>query len=132
VRDLREDDIKVNVTACLSFGQVALAAKADATYISIFGGRVSDEGHDASKLIQQSVQWLAAWGYGSKIIVGSVREVINIQDAALAGAHVVTIPPQFLDKWVDHHYTRATVGQFNRDAIKSMEELHRRAAPAGG
>lgn len=126
VRRLEGEGIKVNVTACLSFGQVLLAAKAGASYISIFAGRVSDEGHDAARLIRQSADWLRQWDYRSKIIVGSIREVINIQDAALAGAHVVTVPPQFLDKLVDHKYTRETVKGFvadARSAVGKMREL---------
>jgi transaldolase len=123
VKALVEEGVKVNVTACLSFGQVALAAKAGATYISIFMGRVADEGHNASQLIRQAVEWLKAWGYPSKVIVGSIREAVNIQDAALAGAHIITVPPQFLEKWVDHQYTRATVQQFNKDAQKALARM---------
>ena len=126
VKTLTGEGIKVNMTACLSFGQVALGAKAGATYCSIFAGRVSDEGNDASRLIRQVVDWLKQWGYPSKIIVGSIREAVNLQDAALAGAHIITAPPQFLDKWVDHHYTRATVAGFNKDAreaLANVEEL---------
>lgn len=126
VKALILEGIKVNMTACLSFGQVAMGAKAGATYCSIFAGRVSDEGHDAPMLIRQTVKWLKEWGYPTKVIVGSIREAINVQDAALAGAHVLTVPPQFLEKWVDHHYTRATVKGFNQDAQKAlakMEEL---------
>ena len=129
VRTLVQDDIKVNMTACLSFGQVVLGAKAGATYISIFGGRVADEGHDAPRLIRQAVDWLKEWEYSSRIIVGSIREVMNVQDAALAGAHIITVPPQFMSKMIDHHYSRATVAQFNADARKAlarMEELKAR------
>lgn len=127
VNALAAEGIKVNMTACLSFGQVAMGAKAGATYCSIFAGRVSDEGSDATRLIKQSVEWLRLWAYPTRIIVGSIREAINIQDAAVAGAHIITAPPQFLDKWVDHHYTRATVQGFNQDAQKAlakMAELH--------
>lgn len=109
VKELVEDSLRVNMTACMSFGQVVLGAKAGATYISIFAGRVADEGNDAPKLIRQAVDWLREWSYTSKIIVGSVREVFNIQDAALAGAHVITVPPQFMNKLIDHRYTRETV-----------------------
>ena len=123
VGSLVRNGIKVNVTACLSLGQVILGAKAGATYISIFAGRVSDEGHDASKLIRQAVEWLKEWNYSSKIIVGSIREAINLQDAALAGAHVITAPPQFLDKFIDHHYSRATVRGFNEDAQKALAKI---------
>lgn len=123
VKCLVEEGIKVNMTACMSFGQVAMGAKVGATYISIFAGRVSDEGHDAPLLIRQAVDWLEEWDYSSKIIVGSIREAINIQDAALAGAHVITVPPQFLVKWVDHHFTRATVRGFNQDAQKALSKM---------
>jgi transaldolase len=132
VKALVEDGVKVNMTACLSFGQVVLGAKAGATYISIFAGRVADEGHDATKLIRESTEWLAGWEYHSKIIAGSIREVINIQDAALAGAHVITVPPQFMGKLIDHRYTRETVRQFNQDAqtaLAKIEEL-REQVPA--
>jgi len=123
VKALVEEGIKVNMTACLSFGQVVLGAKAGATYISIFAGRVADEGHDATKLIRESTEWLAGWEYHSKIIVGSIREVINIQDAALAGAHVITVPPQFMDKLIDHKYSRDTVRGFNADAQEALARM---------
>lgn len=123
VKALVEDGIRVNMTACLSFGQVVLGAKAGATYISVFAGRVADEGHDAPKLIRQAVDWLREWSYTSKIIVGSVREVMNIQDAVLAGAHVITVPPQFMNKLIDHRYTRETVRQFNEDAREALGKI---------
>jgi transaldolase len=123
VRTLVQEGVKVNMTACLSFGQVVLGAKAGATYISIFGGRVADEGHDAPRLIRQAVDWLKEWEYPSRIIVGSIREVMNVQDAALAGAHIITVPPQFMGKMIDHHYSRATVRQFNKDAQKALVKI---------
>jgi len=123
VNTLIEERIKVNATVAMSFSQVALASKAGATYASIFAGRVADEGHDAPKLIKMAREWLDLWGYRTKIIVGSIREVINIQDAAIAGAHIITIPPEFLYKMIDHKYTRETVRQFINDAVKSLEQM---------
>ena len=123
VHTLEQSGIRVNMTACLSFGQMAMGAKAGASYISIFSGRVSDEGNDSTKLIQESVNWLAHWKYPSEIIVGSIREAINIQDAAMAKAHIITTPPQFLLKWVDHYYTRATVRTFNEDAKEAAAKI---------
>ncbi len=126
VRQLADEGIRVNMTACLSYGQAILGAKAGATYVSIFAGRVADEGGDASRLIRQVAEWLRLWGSPTKIIVGSIREAINIQDAAQAGAHVITTPPQFLDRFIDHKYSRDTVRGFNEDAAKAlakMEEL---------
>jgi transaldolase len=123
VKTLESSGIRVNVTAMLSFGQMMLAAKAGATYISLFGGRVADEGQPMGDVIRMTRRWLDDWGRKSKIIVGSVREVMNIQEAASAGAHVVTIPPQFLTRLADHKYTRFTVGEFVRDGQKALAEL---------
>ncbi len=120
VRALVEDNIRVNVTACLSYGQATLAAKVGATYVSIFAGRVSDEGHHAPDLIRSVTQWLTRWDSPAKIIVGSIRRVYDVQEAAEAGAHIVTVPPQFLPKLLDHKNTRDTVRQFNDDARKAL------------
>lgn len=126
IRMLEGDGIRVNATALLSFNQVVLAAKAGATYASIFAGRVADEGHDASGLIRKTVNWLARWGYKTRIIVGSIRGVIDVQEAAAAGAHVVTIPPTMLHKMADHKYTRETVRGFVSDAARALEILTER------
>jgi transaldolase len=121
IHTLENEGIRVNATAALSFGQMALSAKAGATYSSIFAGRVADEGGDPWDLVSTSVEWLESWAYRTKIIVGSIRSVIDIQNAAVAGAHIVTIPPQFLTKWVDHRYSRETVKQFMDDAQKAFK-----------
>jgi len=123
VRTLTEEGVRVNLTACLSFSQVMLGAKAGAAYISIFAGRVADEGHDPARLIREAVEWLRDWEYPSRVIVGSIRVVMNVQEAALAGAHVITIPPQFMDKLVDHRYTRETVRQFVSDAQQALAKM---------
>ena len=126
VRTLEREGIRVNMTACLSFGQALLGAKAGATYVSIFAGRVSDEGGDSTGLIRHAREWLDLWGSTTKIIVGSMRSTIDVQNAAQAGAHVLTVPPPILDKFIDHKYSRDTVRTFNEDAARAlsrMEEL---------
>lgn len=126
VRRLEREGIRVNVTACLSYGQAVLAAKAGASYVSIFAGRVADEGGDAPGLIHAVRDWLDLWGSPTKIIAGSIRSAIDIQSAAQACAHVITVPPAFLDKFIDHKYSRDTVRGFNEDAARAllkMEEL---------
>ena len=123
INTLNREGILVNTTAILSFNQAILAAKAGATYVSIFAGRVADEGNDPTVVIRNVRQWLDAWDYTAKIIVGSIRTVMDIQAAALAGAHIITIPPQFLAKMVDHKYTRETVHQFNLDAEKALAQI---------
>ena len=128
IHRLSQEGIAVNATAILSFNQAMLAAKAGATYVSIFAGRVADEGNDPATTIKNVRQWLDDWGFSARIIVGSVRTVMDIQNAALAGAHIVTIPPQFLPKMVDHRYTRETVRQFVQDAEKTIEEMSKAAS----
>lgn len=125
IRQLESEGIKVNATAALSLGQVILAAKAGATYISIFAGRVADEGGNAPEVISNSVDWLERWEYKSKLIVGSIRSVGDVLSAAIAGAHIITIPPEFLGKMADHKYTRATVAQFITDAKKALEMMEK-------
>lgn len=123
ISELTREGIRVNTTAILSFNQAILAAKAGATYVSIFAGRIADEGNDPGTVVRNVRRWLDEWGYAAKIIVGSIRTVMDIQNAALAGAHIITIPPQFLLKMVDHKYSRDTVRQFNRDAAKAFEQM---------
>ena len=125
IRRLESDGIRVNATVALSLGQVILAAKAGATYISIFAGRVTDEGGNAYEVISNSVEWLERWEYKSKIIVGSIRSVGDVLTAATAAAHVITIPPQFIGKMADHKYTRETVRQFVDDAKKALEMMEK-------
>ncbi len=123
VHALTEEAIRVNATAIMSFNQAMLAAKAGASYVSIFAGRIADEGNDPAAVIRNVRRWLDEWSYRAEIIVGSMRGAIDIQNAALAGAHIVTVPPQFLPKMIDHKYTRETVRQFNRDAEKALAQF---------
>jgi len=123
INALARERIFVNATAILSFNQAILAAKAGATYVSIFAGRIADEGNDPAVVVRNVRHWLDDWNHPARIIVGSIRSVIDIQNAALAGAHIITIPPQFLLKMIDHQYTRETVRQFNRDAENASRRL---------
>jgi transaldolase len=120
---LTKAGVRVNATACLSFNQAMLAAKAGATYVSLFAGRISDEGADAGQVIRNTAEWLAKWNLPSQIIVGSIRETVNVQDAALAGAHIVTVPPKFLQQMIDHKYSRFTVAQFLADGRAAAERM---------
>ena len=124
IAKLTDNGVKVNATACLSFNQAMLAAKAGAAYISLFAGRISDEGASAYEVVRNTAAWLKAWSMPSKIIVGSIRETVNVQDAALAGAHVVTVPPKFLWQMIDHKYSRFTVAQFLADGQSAEERIH--------
>lgn len=121
IKALRSEGIAVNATVLMSLSQVMLATKAGATFVSVFAGRVGDGGGDAAQLIHDATAWLDRWGYPARLIVGSIRSVADIQRAAVAGAHILTIPPPMLDKMLDHHSTRATVREFNEDARKALE-----------
>jgi transaldolase len=123
INHLESHGIKVNATAALSLGQVILAAKAGASYISIFSGRLSDEGGNAAEVIRNAADWLERWEYPGRLIIGSIRSVGDILSAAIAGAHIITIPPPFLMKMADHKYTRDTVRQFVADAQKATEQM---------
>jgi transaldolase len=110
------ENIKVNATVAMSFGQVIFSAKVNAPYISIFAGRIDDEGGYSERVIEDSETWLKRWKYKSEIIVGSIRSVGDVLRAARAGADIITIPPEYLGKMVDHKYTRETVRQFIADS----------------
>jgi transaldolase len=125
IHQLSQEGIAINATALLSFNQALLAAKAGATYVSIFAGRVADEGNDPAAVIHNVRRWLDDWSFSARIIVGSIRTVMDIQNAALAGAHIITVPPQFLPKMIDHKYSRETVRQFVEDAEKTLAQMNK-------
>lgn len=120
IGQLEKSGIKVNATAILSFAQIMLTAKAGATYLSLFAGRIADEGGNSSEIIMETVKWLEHWGFQNRLIVGSIRSVGDAVNAALAGAHIITVPPQYLVKMADHKYTRETVREFIADAQKVL------------
>ena len=113
-----EQGIRINVTAMMSAQQAFLAALAGATYVSIFAGRVNDMGYNACSEIGKLRRLLDQFGLKSKIIVGSVREVLNVIEWLDAGAHNVTVAPQLLERMLVHPYTKETVQMFLRDAAK--------------
>jgi transaldolase len=117
-------DIRVNVTAMMNAQQSLLAALAGATYVSIFGGRVNDMGHNACAEISRLRNLLDGFDLKSKIIVGSTREVLNIVEWLEAGAHIVTALPSLLERMLVHPYTKETVQMFLRDAAKAESILN--------
>jgi transaldolase len=112
------DNIRINVTAMMSAQQCLLAAMAGATYVSLFGGRVSNMGYDARYEIRRLRQLLDGFGLKAKIIVGSTREVVNIVEWFEAGAHIVTSTPNLIEGMIVHPYTKETVQQFIRDGAQ--------------
>jgi transaldolase len=123
IRELTEERIPVNVTAMLTFNQAMLAAKTGARYLSLFGGRIDDEGSDSATVIAAVRKWLDLWDYPGEIIVGSSRTRMNLQEWACAGAHILTISPTLLEQMLVNARTKETVGQFLSDAARALRQV---------
>lgn len=116
VKELSSRGIKTNVTVCFSAAQALIAAKAGATYISPFVGRLDDIGHYGMDLIQQIRTIYDNYGFATKILVASVRNPIHILDAAQIGADVATVPGSTLMQLFKHPLTENGIAQFVKDA----------------
>jgi transaldolase len=113
---LSSDGIRVNVTLCFQAGQALLAAKAGATYISPFIGRLDDIGVDGMILIQQIVGIYANYPeLSTQVLAASVRDPLHVVQAAEAGAHVATIPYKVLKGLIVHPLTDKGNAQFLKD-----------------
>src|SRR5271165_4564085 len=110
---LAKRGIKTNVTCLMAMNQAYLSAVAGATYVSIFSGRVRDMGYDVRPTIEATRNILDREGLASKIIVGSMRHMMDVNEALEAGAHVPTITPPILRKMVWHPRTIETINEFN-------------------
>jgi transaldolase len=106
---------KVNCTCCMSYNQAIIAAQAGADFVSLFWGRIRDTGYDAASVVRSVRQTFREWDSPSQIIVGSIRQMIDINEAFQAGADIVTIPPKFLPEMCRHPKTDEAVQQFIRD-----------------
>jgi len=111
-------DVRINVTAMMSAQQCFLAAMAGATYVSLFGGRVNNMGYNCIDEISKLCILLDNFDLNSKIIVGSTREILNVVEWFVAGAHIVTATPGLIEGMIIHPYSKETVQMFLDDAIK--------------
>lgn len=109
---LSKEGIKTNVTACMSTKQAVIAAKAGATYVSLFWARISDMGHDAKKTVEDTVKIFETHNFKTKIILGSFRQISHINDALMTGAHVLTIPTKLIIEMAWHPRTDSTINEF--------------------
>ena len=116
-------DIRVNVTAMMSAQQCYLAAQAGGTYVSLFGGRVNNMGYNCIDEIQKTRKLLDDFKLESKIIIGSTREVLNVVEWLIAGAHIVTVTPKLIEGMIVHPYSKETVQMFLDDADKLIKSL---------
>jgi transaldolase len=115
-RALAAEGIRVNVTLVFSPGQVLLAAKAGAAYISPFVGRLDDIGQQGMEMVEQSLEILRNFDYAAEIIVASVRSPLHVVQAAALGAHIATVPFAVLEQVVRHPLTDAGIEKFLADA----------------
>jgi transaldolase len=122
VRSLTSENIKTNVTLCFSASQALLAAKAGATYISPFVGRLDDISHDGMELISQIVQIYKNYNYKTEVLVASIRHPLHLVEAALMGADVSTMPFSVIDKLFNHPLTDLGLEKFLSDWQKTQNK----------
>ncbi len=118
-RTFRAEGTKVNVTLCFSAAQALLAAKAGASYISPFIGRLDDIAQDGIVLIRDIVQIYDNYGFATELLAASIRHPMHIVDCALAGADVATIPFKVITQLVKHPLTDKGLEGFLTDWKKS-------------
>lgn len=112
---LAKEGIKTNVTLVFSANQALMAAKAGATYVSPFIGRLDDIGHDGMLLIEDIVDIFENYSFKTEIIVASIRHPMHVTQAALLGAHIATIPYDVMEKMSKHSLTDAGIKKFLED-----------------
>lgn len=115
INTLSKKGIKTNCTLIFSVSQGLMAAKAGATYISPFVGRIDDMGEDGGELIYNLKQVLNNYGLDTQIIAASIRTNKHLEDAALAGSHIATIPGKLFEKLWTHPLTSQGIENFKKD-----------------
>ena len=114
-KELTDDGIETNVTLCFSVAQAIMAAKAGATYISPFIGRLNDNSFSGVELVRSISGLYCGQGVRTRILAASLRDVHHVSRCLLYGANVVTLPPGVFDKMYDHVLTDAGLNIFAQD-----------------
>jgi len=122
VKILSREKIMTNVTLCFSATQGLLAAKAGATFISPFIGRLDDISHEGMNVVRAIKQIYANYGYKTQIIVASIRHPLHVLEAARAGADIATVPFDVLEKLLKHPLTDIGIDRFLRDWQKLSDK----------
>jgi len=121
---LREEGTMVNVTLCFSAGQALLAAKAGASFISPFVGRIDDQGHDGMELIHEIMTIYTQYPhFKTEVLVASVRHTQHVIQAAKMGAHVATVPPNIIRQLFKHVLTDNGLKAFLDDWKKTGQSI---------
>jgi transaldolase len=118
-----KQNIKVNMTLCFSLNQALLAAKAGATYVSPFVGRLEDIGKDGVGLVADIRTTYNNYGIKTEILAASIRTLKHIEQVALCGADVVTVPAKVLSEMIGHHLTDVGLKKFNEDWARSRKKI---------
>jgi transaldolase len=119
VRTFAKEGIKTNVTLCFSATQAMLAAKAGASFISPFLGRIDDTSHEGMELIEQIVTIYQNYDFRTEVLAASIRSPYHVTQAALVGAHCATIPASTLRQLMKHPLTDIGLEKFLADAKKA-------------
>lgn len=114
-RALTDDGIATNVTLCFSINQALLAAKAGATFVSPFIGRLDDIGEDGLGLIEDIRLLYDEHGYATRVLAASIRTLDHVEGSAMAGADACTLPPKIFDALVQHDLTDKGLAAFLKD-----------------
>ncbi len=122
-RHLTNDGAMVNVTLCFSAAQALLAAKAGATFVSPFVGRLDDVGQNGMELIADIMQIYRNYAFKTEVLVASVRHSIHVIEAAKLGAHVATLPPPVLRSLFNHPLTDKGLAAFLADWAKTGQQI---------
>lgn len=123
VKHFAAKKIETNVTLVFSANQALLAAKAGATYISPFLGRLDDIGHVGMEIVEQAVTIYANYGIETQVLAASIRNPLHVVDAALAGAHISTVPAKVIEQMFRHPLTDSGIESFLNDWKKLGFEL---------
>ena len=121
VRKLKEDGINTNVTLVFSSNQAILAAKAGASYVSPFIGRLDDIGNEGMILIKEIMQIFRNYQFKAEVLVASIRHPIHVIEAGMIGADIVTLPPEILGKMLAHPLTDKGLALFLSDWEKAKK-----------
>lgn len=115
VKELSNRGIRTNVTLVFSVAQAMLAAKAGATYISNFVGRVDDISGDGMEAVRDTVNMVETYGYDSEVLVASVRHPLHVLESIKAGAHVATMGFKTMEMLFNHPLTKSGLDSFLKD-----------------
>ena len=127
VRTLSEKGVRTNVTLVFSVSQALLAAKAGATFISNFVGRVDDLSGDGMAAVAATVEMVESYGYKSQVLVASIRHPQHVADALACGAHISTMPYKVMEQLFKHPLTDAGLQRFIDDWNKAGLSIFERA-----